>query len=160
MTRSTVKKLEEPLDEPERELHRRRKAVSQQQRNESLAIARRNLFDDETSSVINTEVIVTPPIKSLREAKRWLDRIPSSQITTWEQLVSKFLDKFLPPGRTSIIRDTILQFCQIQIFHDNISPDDHGRLDQFTHFHFSLLSEEEGWNRIEEYVCIKMTHGM
>ncbi|GJZ28280.1 hypothetical protein Tco_0572927 [Tanacetum coccineum] len=51
MTRSTVKKLEEPLDEPERELHRRRKAASHQQWNESLAIAGRNLFDDEPSSI-------------------------------------------------------------------------------------------------------------
>ncbi|GJY05454.1 hypothetical protein Tco_0371394 [Tanacetum coccineum] len=67
MTRSTVKKLEEPLNEPKRELHRRRKAASRQQWNESLAIAGRNLFNDETSSVINTETIVTPPIKSLRE---------------------------------------------------------------------------------------------
>ncbi|GJR46190.1 hypothetical protein Tco_1314293, partial [Tanacetum coccineum] len=67
MPRSTVKKLEEPLDEPERELHRRRKAASHQQWNESLAIAGRNLFDDEPSSVINTETIATPPIKSLSE---------------------------------------------------------------------------------------------
>ncbi|GJX55645.1 hypothetical protein Tco_0285542 [Tanacetum coccineum] len=51
MTRSTAKKLEEPLDEPEIELHKRRKAASRQQRNESLAIAGRNLFDDETYSL-------------------------------------------------------------------------------------------------------------
>ncbi|GKC16814.1 hypothetical protein Tco_1013596 [Tanacetum coccineum] len=50
MTRSTVKKLEEPLEDPERELHRRRKAASHQKWNESLAIARRNLFNDETSN--------------------------------------------------------------------------------------------------------------
>ncbi|GJW97879.1 hypothetical protein Tco_0179687 [Tanacetum coccineum] len=70
MTRSTVKKLEEPLDETERELHRRRKAASRQQWNESLAIAERNLFDDETSYVINTEVIVlTKPMNADRPSK-------------------------------------------------------------------------------------------
>ncbi|GKD74352.1 hypothetical protein Tco_1332634 [Tanacetum coccineum] len=50
MTRSTTKKLAEPLDEPEREFHRRRRATWHQQQNESLAIAGRNLFDDEASS--------------------------------------------------------------------------------------------------------------
>nr|GEV49845.1 Gag-Pol polyprotein [Tanacetum cinerariifolium] len=53
--------------EPERELHRGRKAASRQQRNESLAIAGRNLFDDENPPDVNSENIITPPIKSLRE---------------------------------------------------------------------------------------------
>ncbi|GJQ90449.1 putative reverse transcriptase domain-containing protein [Tanacetum coccineum] len=40
----------------------------------------------------------------------WLDRIPPSQITTWDQLVSQFLDHFFPVGRTSSLRDLILRF--------------------------------------------------
>ncbi|GJW20129.1 DNA-directed DNA polymerase [Tanacetum coccineum] len=40
----------------------------------------------------------------------------------------------------------------VQIFHNNISPNDRGRLDQFAHFRFNSLSEEEGWNHIKEYV--------
>ncbi|GKG10006.1 hypothetical protein Tco_0338752 [Tanacetum coccineum] len=67
MTRNTVKKLKEPREEPERELHRRRKAVSRQQQNDSLAIARRNLFDNEASSFANLGSKPTPPLKSLRE---------------------------------------------------------------------------------------------
>ncbi|GJR37053.1 hypothetical protein Tco_1212737 [Tanacetum coccineum] len=46
----------------------------------------------------------------------------------------------------------IQKWLLVQIFYDNISPDDHRRLDQFTHFRFSSLSKEEGWNHIEEYV--------
>ncbi|GJW36757.1 hypothetical protein Tco_0059677 [Tanacetum coccineum] len=67
MTRSIVKKPTEPLEEPERELHRRRKAACRQQRNESLAIARRNLFDDEASSSANFGPNPSSSLKSLRE---------------------------------------------------------------------------------------------
>ncbi|GKF94838.1 hypothetical protein Tco_0284538 [Tanacetum coccineum] len=42
MTRSTTKKLTKPLDEPEREFHRPRRAAWRQQQNESLAIVGRN----------------------------------------------------------------------------------------------------------------------
>ncbi|GJR35320.1 hypothetical protein Tco_1211004 [Tanacetum coccineum] len=54
MTRSTVKRLTKPLDEPEREFRRRRKAALRSHQNETLAIAGRNLFDDEASSSYNT----------------------------------------------------------------------------------------------------------
>ncbi|GJZ58803.1 hypothetical protein Tco_0614619 [Tanacetum coccineum] len=67
MTRSTVKKLKEPLDEPERELHRRRRAASHQQQNDYLAIAGRNLFENEASSFANSGPKPTPPLKRLRE---------------------------------------------------------------------------------------------
>ncbi|GJU01940.1 hypothetical protein Tco_1112278 [Tanacetum coccineum] len=67
MTRSTTKKLAEPLDEPEREFCRLRKAAWRQQQNESLAIAERNLFDDEASSSNNTGAKPLVPSKTLRE---------------------------------------------------------------------------------------------
>ncbi|GJW32006.1 hypothetical protein Tco_0052038 [Tanacetum coccineum] len=67
MTHSTVKKLEEPLEEPEREMHKHRKAANCQQRNESLAIAGQSPFDDEASSSFNFEPKIIPPIKTLLE---------------------------------------------------------------------------------------------
>ncbi|GKB74509.1 DNA helicase [Tanacetum coccineum] len=55
MTRSTVKRLTEPLDEPEREFQRLRRAALRSHQNDSLAIAGRNLFDNEApSSTIQT----------------------------------------------------------------------------------------------------------
>ncbi|GJY36117.1 DNA-directed DNA polymerase [Tanacetum coccineum] len=96
------------------------------------------------------------------KAAEWLDRIPPTQVTTWDQLVLRFLDHFFPVGRTSALRDLILRFKQgddkpiksvwirfqdlinqiphhgiqkwlmVQIFHDNISQDDRRKLDQFT----------------------------
>ncbi|GKA42462.1 hypothetical protein Tco_0735122 [Tanacetum coccineum] len=67
MTRSTVKRLTKPLDEPEREFQRRRKAALRSHQNESLAIAGRNLFDDEASSSYNTGAKPPTPPKTLHE---------------------------------------------------------------------------------------------
>ncbi|GJR10013.1 DNA-directed DNA polymerase [Tanacetum coccineum] len=264
MTHSTTKKLTKPPDEPEREFRRLRRAVWCQQQNKSLAIAGRNLFDDEASSFNNTRAKPLVPSKTLREhslpnfagfenpitlpaeqtgrivnsgdilliqgtctfqglksenpihhikhylsivdniradgatrdtsrlrffyfslkgkAKEWHNKIPPTQITTWDQLVAQFLDYFFLVGRTSFLRDMILRFKQgnnesiksawirfqdlvkqvphhgiqkwllVQIFHDNISQKDRGKLDQFAHFSFSSLTKEEGWNRIEDCV--------
>ncbi|GKA34752.1 hypothetical protein Tco_0721181 [Tanacetum coccineum] len=70
MTRSTVRRLTKPLDEPEREFRRCRRAAWRLQHNESLAIARRNLFDDEASSSNNTGTKPPTPLKTLREHSR------------------------------------------------------------------------------------------
>ncbi|GJT21946.1 hypothetical protein Tco_0891883 [Tanacetum coccineum] len=67
MTRSIIKKLKESLEEPERVMHRLRRAASRQQRNDSLAIAGSNLFDDEASTSANSGPKPTPPLKILQE---------------------------------------------------------------------------------------------
>ncbi|GJS03845.1 hypothetical protein Tco_0320353 [Tanacetum coccineum] len=164
MTRSPVKKLRKPLDEPEREFRRLRKAAMRSPQNESLAIAGKNLFDDEASSSNNTGAKPPTAPKTLHHHSRpnssgkmaeWLDRIPPTQITTWDQLGHE-------PIKSAWIRfqDLIKQvphhgiqkWLLVQIFHDNISQIDRRKLDQFTQFRFSSLTKEEGWNRIEEYV--------
>ncbi|GJT54777.1 DNA-directed DNA polymerase [Tanacetum coccineum] len=194
MTRSTVKRLTEPLDEPEREFRRLRRAALRSHQKDSLAIARRNHFDDKASSSNNIGLKLPTPPKTLHEhshptssgfqnpitfpteqtrriidsrdiwliqntrtfqglrtedplrhvkhylgiidniqadratrdtyrfrsfhfslkgkATEWLNRIPPTQVTTWDQLVSRFLDHFFPIGRTSALRDLILRFKQ------------------------------------------------
>ncbi|GJT55178.1 hypothetical protein Tco_0990232 [Tanacetum coccineum] len=67
MTRSTVKRLTKPLDEPEREFWRLKRAVWRLQQNKSLAIAGRNLFDAEASSSNNTGANPPTPPKTLHE---------------------------------------------------------------------------------------------
>ncbi|GJU38133.1 reverse transcriptase domain-containing protein [Tanacetum coccineum] len=127
---NTIKKLKKSLNEPERELHRRRRTASRQQQNDSLAIVGRNLFDNKTSSSANSKPKSTPPLKSLREHSS-----PNS---------AGFNPTSSPSWNT--------KWLLVQIFHNNISPNDCGRLDQFAHFHFNSLNEEEGWNHIKEYV--------
>ncbi|GJU51517.1 hypothetical protein Tco_1221072, partial [Tanacetum coccineum] len=59
--------LTQPLDELEREFRRLRRAACRLQLNESLAIARRNLFDDKASSSNNTGVKLPTPPRPLHE---------------------------------------------------------------------------------------------
>ncbi|GJR30560.1 hypothetical protein Tco_1106792 [Tanacetum coccineum] len=63
----TVKRLTKPLDKPEREFRRLRKAAMCSHQNESLAIAGRNLFDDEASFSNNTRTKLPTPPKTLHE---------------------------------------------------------------------------------------------
>ncbi|GJX43969.1 MAK10-like protein [Tanacetum coccineum] len=50
---------------------------------------------------------------SLRDqASNWLERLPAGSITTWEDLTTRFLAQFFPPGRTAKLRNDILMFQQ------------------------------------------------
>ncbi|GKA29960.1 hypothetical protein Tco_0716205 [Tanacetum coccineum] len=67
MTCSTVKRLTKPLDEPEREFRRRRKATLRSHQKGYLAIAGTNLFNDEASSSYNTGAKPPTPPKTIHE---------------------------------------------------------------------------------------------
>ncbi|GKA37894.1 zinc finger, CCHC-type containing protein [Tanacetum coccineum] len=45
-------------------------------------------------------------------ASNWLERLPVGSITTWEDLTTRFLAQFFPPGRTAKLRNDILMFQQ------------------------------------------------
>ncbi|GJW35987.1 zinc finger, CCHC-type containing protein [Tanacetum coccineum] len=50
---------------------------------------------------------------SLRDqASNWLERLPAGSINTWEDLTTRFLTQFFPPGRTAKLRNDILMFQQ------------------------------------------------
>ncbi|GKB90204.1 MAK10-like protein [Tanacetum coccineum] len=42
------------------------------------------------------------------QASNWLERLPEGSITTWEDLTTRFLAQFFPPGRTAKLRNDIL----------------------------------------------------
>nr|GFB86485.1 reverse transcriptase domain-containing protein [Tanacetum cinerariifolium] len=46
------------------------------------------------------------------EAKIWLDKEPPQSILTWEDLVSKFINQFFPPSKTTYLRNEITDFLQ------------------------------------------------
>nr|GEZ77785.1 reverse transcriptase domain-containing protein [Tanacetum cinerariifolium] len=46
------------------------------------------------------------------EARTWLDKEPPHSILTWEDLVSKFINQFFPPSKTTYIRNEIINFLQ------------------------------------------------
>ncbi|GJX27352.1 reverse transcriptase domain-containing protein [Tanacetum coccineum] len=45
-------------------------------------------------------------------ARIWLDKEPPQSILTWEDLVSKFINKFFPPSKTTNLRNEITRFQQ------------------------------------------------
>nr|GFC66108.1 reverse transcriptase domain-containing protein [Tanacetum cinerariifolium]GFC66129.1 reverse transcriptase domain-containing protein [Tanacetum cinerariifolium] len=54
-----------------------------------------------------------PPVVTMadnRVARRWLEKEPPCSITTWEDLLSKFINKFFPPSRTTSLRNEISTF--------------------------------------------------
>nr|GEY28160.1 hypothetical protein [Tanacetum cinerariifolium] len=46
------------------------------------------------------------------EARTWLDKEPPRPILTWEDLVSKFINQFFPPSKTTYLRNEIINFLQ------------------------------------------------
>ncbi|GJS32324.1 zinc finger, CCHC-type containing protein [Tanacetum coccineum] len=46
------------------------------------------------------------------ENSNWLECLPARSITTWEDLTTRFLAQFFPPGRTTKLRNDILMFQQ------------------------------------------------
>nr|GEW63170.1 reverse transcriptase domain-containing protein [Tanacetum cinerariifolium] len=52
------------------------------------------------------------PHDHIRLARRWLEKEPPRFITTWDDLVSKFINEFFPPSRTTNIWNEILNFHQ------------------------------------------------
>ncbi|GKF50731.1 reverse transcriptase domain-containing protein, partial [Tanacetum coccineum] len=45
-------------------------------------------------------------------ARIWLDKEPSRSILTWDNLVSKFINHFFPPSKTTNLRNEITNFQQ------------------------------------------------
>nr|GEZ58179.1 hypothetical protein [Tanacetum cinerariifolium] len=52
------------------------------------------------------------PHDHIRAARRWLEKEPPRSILTWEDLVSKFINEFFPPSRTTNLRNEIFNFQQ------------------------------------------------
>nr|GEU86656.1 hypothetical protein [Tanacetum cinerariifolium] len=52
------------------------------------------------------------PFSFAREAHRWLKKEPPHSILTWKDLVSKFINEFSPPSRTTNLRNEISNFQQ------------------------------------------------
>nr|GEU88967.1 hypothetical protein [Tanacetum cinerariifolium] len=52
------------------------------------------------------------PHDHIRAARRWLEKEPPRSITTWDDLVSKFINEFFSPSRTTNLRIKISNFHQ------------------------------------------------
>nr|GEZ68711.1 reverse transcriptase domain-containing protein [Tanacetum cinerariifolium] len=61
--------------------------------------------------VPNTTVkVLLFPFSLEGEARIWLDKEPPRSILTWKDLVSKFINQFFPPSKTTYLRNEITNF--------------------------------------------------
>ncbi|GJV05347.1 reverse transcriptase domain-containing protein [Tanacetum coccineum] len=60
------------------------------------------------------------PFSLAGAARRWLEKEPPRSILTWEDLVSKFINEFFPPSRTTNLQNEISNFQQKfdELFHE------------------------------------------
>ncbi|GKB72984.1 reverse transcriptase domain-containing protein [Tanacetum coccineum] len=66
-------------------------------------------YKDVPNSVIKLMLF---PFSLAGAARRWLEKEPPRSILTWEDLVSKFINEFFPPSRTTNLRNEISNFEQ------------------------------------------------
>ncbi|GJV77128.1 reverse transcriptase domain-containing protein [Tanacetum coccineum] len=116
-TRSSARRLLSPIEDPERLLSRRNREPSL-------------LFDLEEDDMAG-QAPPQGPIPDLRlmkellqaptdgvgdaivgAARTWLEKEPPNSITTWNDLVSKFVNRFFPPSKTANLRNEIMRFQQ------------------------------------------------
>ncbi|GJT74620.1 reverse transcriptase domain-containing protein [Tanacetum coccineum] len=63
--------------------------------------------------VPNTSIkLLLFPFSLEGEARIWLDKEPPRSILTWDDLVSKFINQFFPPSKTTYLRNEIINFLQ------------------------------------------------
>ncbi|GKE96951.1 reverse transcriptase domain-containing protein, partial [Tanacetum coccineum] len=70
----------------------------------------------EAPTVGYEDAIVVPEITAdnfeLKHARIWLEKEPPRSILTWDDLVSKFINKFFHPSKTTNLRNEITRFQQ------------------------------------------------
>nr|GEY97340.1 reverse transcriptase domain-containing protein [Tanacetum cinerariifolium] len=66
-------------------------------------------YQDMPSSSIK---LILFPFSLAGAARRWLEKEPPCSITTWEDLVSKFINEFFHPSRNTSLRNEISNFEQ------------------------------------------------
>ncbi|GKB89969.1 reverse transcriptase domain-containing protein [Tanacetum coccineum] len=76
------------------------------------------------------------PFSLVGAAHRWLEKEPPRSILTWEDLVSKFINEFFPPSRTTNLRNEISIFLQ--------------KFDESFH---------EAWDHYKDLLCACPHHG-
>ncbi|GJU83708.1 hypothetical protein Tco_1286073 [Tanacetum coccineum] len=73
-------------------------------------------------------------------------------ISTWEDLTTRFLAQFFPPGRTTKHRNGILMFQQhqFQIFYDHVNPATRRTIDHSASGKLRDRNDKESWALLED----------
>ncbi|GJV14375.1 reverse transcriptase domain-containing protein [Tanacetum coccineum] len=114
-----------------------------------------NLVQSNKSSDTSVKLCFSP-FSLDGEARDWLDKEPPRSILTWDDLVSKFINQYFPPSKTTYYRNEIITFYQKpktkpcmkhgKRFKDSFSIPHHGFFRNFTQldtFYNSLNSNDQ-----------------
>ncbi|GJW44727.1 zinc finger, CCHC-type containing protein [Tanacetum coccineum] len=95
---------------------------------------------------------------SLRnQASNWLEGLPAGSITTWEDLTTRFLAQFFPPGRTAKLHNDILIESVFGMTSNTMYqlPSEPSRQEEFEDLVMNfILNQEENVRQLEEYMCV------
>nr|GEZ57397.1 reverse transcriptase domain-containing protein [Tanacetum cinerariifolium] len=73
----------------------------------------------------------------------WLEKEPPRSILTWDDLVSKFINKFFPPSKTTSLRNEIINFQQRSKDQDSLNSTAGGNfLDKMPHECLSIIESK------------------
>ncbi|GJR40514.1 MAK10-like protein [Tanacetum coccineum] len=114
------------------------------------------------------------------QASNWLKLLPARSITTWEDLTTRFIAQFFPPGRNAKLRNDILMFqqhhgeslseawtrfkdllqkvprqgidlwLQVQFFYNHVNPVTRRTIDQSAGGKLRDLNAKESWALLED----------
>ncbi|GJT63686.1 MAK10-like protein [Tanacetum coccineum] len=86
------------------------------------------------------------------QASNWLERLPAGSISTWEDLTTRFLTQFFPPGRTAKLlpHHGIDLWLQVQIFYDHVTPATRRTIDQAVGGKLRDRNAKESWALLED----------
>ena len=124
------------------------------------------------------------PFSLKDKAKAWLNSLPTGTITSWNQLVNKFLGKFFPMSKTDALRREISDFYQtegeqfyecwerfndlllkcphhgfetwrlVKYFYDGLIPSNRQMIQSMHGGKFLQLNEGRAWESLES--CLKI----
>ncbi|GKA98287.1 zinc finger, CCHC-type containing protein [Tanacetum coccineum] len=114
------------------------------------------------------------------QANNWLERLPAGSISIWEDLTTRFLAQFFPPGRTSKLQNDIMMsqqhhgesfseawtrfkdllqkvphhgidlWLKVQIFYDHVNPATRQTIDQLAGGKLRDKNAKESWALLED----------
>ncbi|GKE13243.1 zinc finger, CCHC-type containing protein [Tanacetum coccineum] len=114
------------------------------------------------------------------QANNWLERLPAGSISIWEDLTTRFLAQFFPPGRTSKLQNDIMisqqhhgesfseawtrfkdllqkvphhgidLWLKVQIFYDHVNPATRQTIDQLAGGKLRDKNAKESWALLED----------
>ncbi|GJY83964.1 reverse transcriptase domain-containing protein [Tanacetum coccineum] len=82
-------------------------------------------------------------------AKTWYEKEPPNLILTWEDLVTKFVNQFFPPSKTTHLKNEISQLTQVDTFYNGLNENEQDSLNAAAGGNLLSKTTREALNIIE-----------